>query len=132
MPKFVASFSARLNEALTFNRCKQIELSRRTGIARSALCDYLKGLHVPRQDKLIAIANALEVDAGWLMGLDVPMRRNSNEHNIDNQIMTMVAHLNDRGKTEVLKRATELSKLPKYKKAPQITKKKVILPQRVL
>ncbi len=63
----------RLKRALEIRGLKQIELSEKTGIGRSAISQYLSGKVTPKQDKIYLIATALKVSPGWLMGVDVPM-----------------------------------------------------------
>ena len=40
---------------------------------RSDLSQYISGKTEPRQEKLMALSEALNVDVAWLMGCDVPM-----------------------------------------------------------
>ena len=70
-----SSFSERLKEALNKTGTKQIELSRLTGIDKGTINNYLAGKYEPKQDKLSMIADALRVDPVWLMGYDVPMKK---------------------------------------------------------
>lgn len=49
---------------------RQTELCEKTGIGRSAMCQYLHGAFMPKQQKLRAIAEALNVSEPWLMGYD--------------------------------------------------------------
>ena len=70
-----ATFSIRLKEALRLTNTKQIELSRLSGIDKGTINNYLWGKYEPKQDKLNIIADALNVNAVWLMGYDVPMER---------------------------------------------------------
>ena len=69
------TFATRLKEALAIKGTKQIELSRTTKIDRGTINNYLNGKYEPKQDKLIVIAEALDVSPVWLMGYDVPMER---------------------------------------------------------
>ncbi|TDL96744.1 helix-turn-helix domain-containing protein [Macrococcus brunensis] len=68
----------RLQQILKEKKISQAELSRRSGIARNSISDYLKGKYEAKQDKVYLIAKALNVSEGWLMGFDVsPERSNS-------------------------------------------------------
>lgn len=49
---------------------RQIDLSAASGIERSLISSYLAGRHEPKDDKLQALANALNCDAMWLAGYD--------------------------------------------------------------
>jgi len=66
----------RICKALRIRGMKQAELSERTGIPKSAISQYCSGAFKPKQQRLFAIADVLDVDEAWLMGLDVPMERN--------------------------------------------------------
>lgn len=75
------SFKDRLQEALNKSGLSQAELARRAGIGRNSISDYLKGKYEAKQDKLHALALALNVDEAWLMGYDVTSKRkNKNNH----------------------------------------------------
>lgn len=63
-------FSERLKQSLSMRGIKQIELGRITGIYKSMICEYTKGLYEPNGYNLILISKALNVSPAWLMGLD--------------------------------------------------------------
>lgn len=71
------SCAERICKALRIRGMKQAELSERTGIPKSAISQYCSGAFKPKQQRLFSIAEALNVDEAWLMGLDVPMERSS-------------------------------------------------------
>jgi repressor LexA len=68
----MASFATRLNEALDRNRMTAAELSRKTGISRGSISQYLAGTVTPKADKIIAISQALNVSPAWLMAVNYP------------------------------------------------------------
>ena len=68
-------FAQRLNHALELRQMKQIELSEKTGIPKSGINQYLKGIYVPKFDALYKIAKVLDVNIEWLVGYDEPMER---------------------------------------------------------
>lgn len=70
----------RLNELMTYFGLKQTDISKKTGIPKSAISMYASGQRTPRQDKLTLIATAYNVDEAWLMGYDVPMHGATNEN----------------------------------------------------
>lgn len=72
--------SQRLSELMRYFGIKQADLSKRTGIPKSAISMYVSGQRQPRQDKLTIIADAYGIDEAWLMGYDVPMFRNTNDN----------------------------------------------------
>ncbi len=48
----------------------QAELSRRTGIGRNSISDYLKGKYDAKQDYVYRLAKAMDLNEAWLMGFD--------------------------------------------------------------
>lgn len=73
----MSTFSERMNKAMDFNNITQSELCRITGIPKSAISQYLSGSFKPKQDRLLLIANALDVSEAWLLGIDVPEDKNN-------------------------------------------------------
>lgn len=69
------SFKNRLKAALTLRGMTATELSKRTGISHPRISNYLKGGYEAKQDGVFALAEALDVSEGWLMGFDVPLER---------------------------------------------------------
>ncbi len=63
----------RLREALKARNMLPIELSRKSGIGKSAISQYLSGKVTPKQDKIYKLAQALKVNEPWLMGYNEPM-----------------------------------------------------------
>lgn len=70
----VSKFNDRLRYALAYAGLTQTELSKKTDIGRPSISAYLKGEYVPNQNRIKLIADTLQVDPGWLMGYDVPMK----------------------------------------------------------
>lgn len=71
----MSTTSERLRQALSLRNMKQSELSERTGIGKSSISTYLSGAYLPKQRNIYKMAQVLDVDEAWLMGLDVPMER---------------------------------------------------------
>ena len=67
--------SDRITEALSIRGMKQADLCSKTGIPKSAISQYVSGAFEPKQDRLMLIAQALDVSPVWLMGFDVPMEQ---------------------------------------------------------
>ena len=70
-------FKHRLERALAIRDMKPAELSRATGISEATISQYRSGYSKPKDTRLVQIANCLHVDPVWLMGLDVPMDKES-------------------------------------------------------
>lgn len=66
-------FKTRFNRAIAMRNIKPVELSEKTNISKSTISHYMSGYTKPKSDKLFVLAHALDVNEGWLMGLDVPM-----------------------------------------------------------
>lgn len=71
----VATCAERIKKALYIKGMKQSDLCRLTKIPKSALSQYISGAFEPKQDRIYLMAQALNVNETWLMGLDVPMER---------------------------------------------------------
>ena len=69
------TFADRIKKALEVKGIKQSDLRRITKIPKSSMSQYMSGDYKPKQDRLDLIARALNVNAAWLMGYDVPMER---------------------------------------------------------
>ena len=82
------SCAARLKKALSIRNMTQVELCKKTKIPKSALSEYLKGLYEPKQDRLIILSDALNVDPVWLMGFDIPMEKDDKKISPDEEGLT--------------------------------------------
>lgn len=60
-------FVQRVKQAMSEQNISQAELVKLTGISKGSISQYLSGRNVPRQKKIIAIANALNVSLEWLV-----------------------------------------------------------------
>lgn len=78
MKRIVEEFKKRLDIALSYAGMKPAELAQRTGISDSTISQYRSGYSKPKDERLVLIANVLQVDPAWLMGIDVPMVPASN------------------------------------------------------
>lgn len=71
----ITSCAQRISKALTLRDMKQSELCKIANVPKSSLSLYLSGAYEPKQDRIYAMAKALNVREAWLMGYDVPMER---------------------------------------------------------
>ena len=69
------SFKDRLKQIMSERKISQSELSRRTGIGRNSISDYLNGKYEAKQDKVFELAKALNVNEAWFMGFDISKNR---------------------------------------------------------
>ena len=63
----------RIKEGLRIRNMSAIELSRKSGISKSSISQYMSGFAVPKANRIYEIANALNVSPTWLLGYDVPI-----------------------------------------------------------
>ena len=75
------AISARIKKALKIKGMKQADLCQITKIPKSSLSQYLSGDFEPKQDRIYLISKALNVSEAWLMGFDVPMKRQDPQKN---------------------------------------------------
>lgn len=72
--------SVRLRKAMDLRNINQTQLVKDTGISKGAISSYISGSYEPKQDNLYKLAITLDVSPTWLMGLDVPMEKGSNDY----------------------------------------------------
>ncbi|CZQ71728.1 putative phage repressor protein [Staphylococcus aureus] len=96
------SFKDRLKQIMSERKISQSELSRRTGIGRNSISDYLNGKYEAKQDKVFELAKALNVNEAWLMGFDISKNRKIE----NNDITTVYNQLTPPRQNNVLKYAT--------------------------
>lgn len=73
------SSAERLKELMEYFGIKQNDLSNRTGIPKSAISMYVNGDRIPRQNRISDIADTYNVNEAWLMGYDVPMKKDNSD-----------------------------------------------------
>jgi len=71
----MAAISDRIRQAMNIRGMKQVDVSNKSGVPKSALSEYISGKYEPKQKALYLLAKALDVNVAWLMGLDVSMER---------------------------------------------------------
>ncbi len=72
MDKPVSTTAERLTSILLERGLKPVDLHEMTGISKPSISQYMSGIVKPKQDRIYIMAKALDVDAVWLMGYDVP------------------------------------------------------------
>ncbi|MGN1271459.1 MAG: LexA family protein [Clostridia bacterium] len=83
------NFSTRLQKAMHLRNIKASELSEKANIPKSAISQYLSGLYEAKQKTIFKLANVLNVSEAWLMGLNVPMEKESIEIENKNNSLTI-------------------------------------------
>ena len=67
------AFRNRLDIALNERNMKPSDLAKASGISEATISQYRSGYSKPKYDRLVSIAEVLNVDPVWLIGMDVPM-----------------------------------------------------------
>ena len=67
------TISERLKQALERLGISQNELSKRTGISKGSISQYVSGYVKPKTDRIYLIAKAMGIKEEWLLGYDVEM-----------------------------------------------------------
>lgn len=75
MNELVETFAQRLTRALLIRNMKPVELAEKTGIDKSKISSYMSGRYKAKQDGIFILSEALQVDPTWLMGYDVPIKK---------------------------------------------------------
>lgn len=80
-------FPKRLKEALYNAEMKPTDLANKSGISKATISNYMTGKYEPRQENLVILADALNVDPAWLAGYaskssddDAPSRTAANKN----------------------------------------------------
>ena len=71
MPIYREKFAQRLRQSMRDSGTKQVDLVERTGIDKSKISCYCAGKYMPKSEGLYLLAQALDVDVAWLMGVDM-------------------------------------------------------------
>ena len=64
----MTDFKSRLAQVMAEKNMRAAELSRRTGISKPRLSQYLSGVYIPKADAICAISQALGINEGYLLG----------------------------------------------------------------
>ncbi|BDZ32352.1 helix-turn-helix domain-containing protein [Lactiplantibacillus sp. WILCCON 0030] len=65
-------FAERLKKAMQQAQITSAQLAKTTGIGRSSISQWLSSKYVAKHDKVVTLAQALDVEPEWLLGATVP------------------------------------------------------------
>ena len=71
----------RLKEVLSELNMKPQELADRSGVNKASISQYLSGSHAPSNISSGKMGKVLKVEPMWLMGFDVPKKKELNSEN---------------------------------------------------
>lgn len=105
--------SIRLKKIMSDRNLKQVDILDMTKpycikydvkMNKSDISQYVSGKVEPNQEKLFILAKALGVNEAWLMGFDVPMKKemSSSEAEGDRELIEKFSLLSDRDKQLVM------------------------------
>ena len=77
------TFAHRLQIAMKKENLTPTELANESKLDKSLISNYLSGNYKPKQNRLIILAECLNVNELWLMGYDVQMSRDDNTTSYD-------------------------------------------------
>ena len=66
-------FQYRLQKSIAAKGIAASELSRLSGVGKADISNYINGKYLAKQDKVLLLAKALDVDPGWLMTGEEPV-----------------------------------------------------------
>lgn len=121
MIELVSDFKNRFEQALKYRDIKPVEISEKTGISESTISQYRSGYAKPKEDKLVILSNALDVNPVWLLGVNVPMlmsdiASSSHLRSDEARLLKYYNKLNEDGRKVLIGSAEGLSNNSKYKK----------------
>lgn len=117
----MSNFHIRVKELRASRNLSQQELADDLKISKSSVNMYERGEREPGLDMLETIADFFNVDMDYLMGkTNMPHRylvSNTEKLTVEEQqLITIYKNLNTEGRNQLMKQATNLSELTKYKK----------------
>lgn len=122
-------FQYRLQKSLAASGMTASELSEKTGISEANISNYINGKYVAKQDKCFLLAKALDVDPGWLMTGDEPVKHGmdlqwfgrSDDEPKNDDVRLLIRGLNKLS-PEQLEQATNMMRIMFAKYADYFTK----------
>lgn len=93
-------FAFRLKKAMTLRNIKAEELSKKANVPKSAISQYLSGMYEAKQKTIYKLSNALDVSPSWLIGLDVPMEKQSEK--LENKLLQLDKYMEENNLEEMV------------------------------
>ena len=118
-----ANFKDRLQEAMRLRDVTAAELSRKTGLSKAQLSQYVNGTYEAKQLALHKLAVALNVSEVWLMGYDVPCERqiiNASDFSEKEKIV-ILAYRNHPAMQDAVDTLLGIEKQPEKKLSPTVS-----------
>lgn len=111
-----------LRQVDILEKCKPYCEKYNVKLGRNDLSQYVSGKVEPGQEKLTILGLALNVSEAWLMGFDVPIKRNGENATKEEteKIMKYYGILNDFGKETAIEQVRLLTLDEKYTKSEKV------------
>lgn len=93
------NFSIRLKKAMIIRNIKAEDLSKISNVPKSAISQYLSGMYEAKQKTIYKLSNALDVSPSWLIGLDVPMQKNSEK--LEDKLLKLNKYMEENNLTQI-------------------------------
>lgn len=93
------NFSIRLKKAMLIRNIKAEDLSKISNVPKSAISQYLSGMYEAKQKTIYKLSNALDVSPSWLLGLDVPMQKNSEK--LEDKLLKLNQYMEENNLTQI-------------------------------
>lgn len=105
----------------------RMEFSRRTGVGKSSISQYVNGTNSPGSITASKIGNAFGLDPMWVMGFDVPMNKAEkklqelaeDKHDTD-MLLKYFGMLNDKGRELALVYVKSLADMKDFQKESSV------------
>lgn len=86
----MSNFKDRLIRAMSLRGMTQADLVKASGLSKPRINQYVNGVYEAKQDALLKLATALDINVAWLMGHDIPMEVNYEEIKKEIEICEMI------------------------------------------
>lgn len=119
----------RIRSAMNNIGISQQVLADKSGIGKSSISHYVNGNNQPGNKTAYALAQVLNVDPGWLMGLDVPMEPAAPADSVtplqlrsdEGKLLKYYNKLNDFGQSKAMDYLSDLADNVKYLKGEGVS-----------
>lgn len=108
----------RLIQAMNIRGIRQADIIERTGMGSSTISQYISGRNEPKRKAIAVLAEALDVNPAWLMGLDVPMERSEaiQVTKQEQSLLSLFRQLDGEDQAKVMERIAVFLESDKYAK----------------
>lgn len=94
------NFAFRLKKAMTIRNIKAEDLSKKANVPKSAISQYLSGMYEAKQKTIYKLSNVLNVSPSWLIGLNVPMEKQSDK--LEDKLLKLNNYMEENNLNEIV------------------------------